>query len=1470
MATGLAPAARGYTFQDAIGGVAILSVLFEEAEAVAIEDAFESGDKFDDLILEQGSDQICFQVRNRPGKRLTLSDLENSSSKFYLDDFVDSARERFAAGEGSRFVILTSHLGKPGEDIDFEDDGGVSFFGDLKFSAKHLANSAGEVSSGIEIEYVLGVPGIDTADDEELAETIRDTDLVRQIGKKVVPVFDELEHPEISEPKTLVTDAIDLARWARNHSSITRLTREDIVRRLGYIPTPDLPQEFPVQEGYIEPEWVQDIENIGEDSSRLLIEGGPGSGKSTGIELLHKRWSETTDKRALWFFLYVPDDAEHVEQKRNDQGWFRHQLAAQLHKAFPEAFVDGVEAPVWTGTDDLQGYIESVADWASRENQQPFIIIDGLDHALRSFGDTSHGDEIQDTVLEELAALDFPSPLTLVMVSRPLPTELHRDLRVSETITVPEWGEDEIGRYLEENDVTTTDDLVERVESVSGGLPVILSHLLRKATTSGGEVQDELRSVLSDASDVDGELEQYYQTVWGPLRPHERDAVTLIALNPTGLEIGVIDELIDLPWTRQELSIGDIPLSHIIDGAGDGLLRVFHDSFRSFVLDQIRSDEIEEGHVRIFNHLVGRCETVPTRLDSLTYHAENGPGRSALKDFVSLEQVLQWWKNGAHVEQVLQAINLAFDASLREADYTKAFDCTILGGVTRDMLDIYADNSDRLGYYIARDDRDAAIRLVNEVREYDGGTEEALSAMQTVAREWEDEIESEWMRQWENDYQEAEQPSWDPAAYFELGAILLHPDDYWDVAEEIRRADTGEHFPQEVLGPVSHRPDLIDYQVHPPDWLFEDSKVALEACGKVVHQLPDSWREELRENAPPLSDVSIAGLHTLLLCGGPQDEIVRKIEDQRLTEPDRSLAGSGSKFSDAYYIGAVLASCGRSPDEVLVSVADNSAEYPKVHQFIALVGAATTRGSTAETGRWVDATLEFLEERFIDRTLAEQSIPPGEHWSYQKSVETAVKHFEGVIEEGSTDRVDQVHKLASETHGETENLLPTVSWELVGTYPDGMLPQALDEQFEKILKRPPDEEPPTRPLNELAYNAAESGYPEHADDYFDSAIERCFRYGYRKDVFLNDVWKGFWEVVDNDWNRHRGTAIQLINWARLLHDLTDGKETLHYEGMFLTDLLDKDLIDIDVAFEGASNQRTLKTLRNWRLDNPAGITYGELNAYIDVQRAQVLTSEYTDKKVQFFGRAAEIAAENGWTDLIGKSLALMNKGEYVDEGVSDSLAETLENLEETHDVRIPENIRKETEDEPEIEESDEDEEDIPAEQEEAHRILSDCSEDDPLSEEDFHDLTTKELREIEELLQERQYWHEGLAAVPFAHVLAEQVGTEEAVDFLVKCIAEHDLMSWYIGGPGFERLAEALIDISQDDALGAVLRAWRKSSIIDEAAYQTVFPQLMWTVKQTEGQIAAEKLMSHTMQRLRRLLWPYEDTVQVWGMLAET
>ena len=116
----------------------------------------------------------------------------------------------------------------------------------------------------------------------------------------------------------------------------------------------------------------------------------------------------------------MPEDADSLEKKRSDPAWFRHQLAAQIHATFPEAFNDDVSVPVWTGIDDLQRYIDIVAEWAEEDDERVLIIVDGLDHALRQFGGTTATEPAEGTVLEEIGKLEFPDPLGLLMVSRPL------------------------------------------------------------------------------------------------------------------------------------------------------------------------------------------------------------------------------------------------------------------------------------------------------------------------------------------------------------------------------------------------------------------------------------------------------------------------------------------------------------------------------------------------------------------------------------------------------------------------------------------------------------------------------------------------------------------------------------------------------------------------------------------------------------------------------------------------------------------------------------------------------------------------------------------------------------------------------------------------------------------------------------------------------------------------------------------
>jgi hypothetical protein len=178
------------------------------------------------------------------------------------------------------------------------------------------------------------------------------------------------------------------------------------------------------------------------------------------------------------------------------------------------------------------------------------------------------------------------------------------------------------------------------------------------------------------------------------------------------------------------------------------------------------------------------------------------------------------------------------------------------------------------------------------------------------------------------------------------------------------------------------------------------------------------------------------------------------------------------------------------------------------------------------------------------------------------------------------------------------------------------------------------------------------------------------------------------------------------------------------------------------------------------------------------------------------------------------------------------------------------------------------------EEDQVRQLLCQHSEEDPLSTYDFETLTTDELVTAGELLQRNSVGstrYDPTAAAPVSRVLAERGEEEQAVLLLENVIAERDLMHWWLGG-GHERfvaLADALIELTGPDALQAVLTAWRKSRL-DTMSYQGIFPQLVWIVKRTEGQVEAEDLLSHVMDWMRRLMWPYEDYVQRWGILEST
>ncbi|MDQ2074979.1 hypothetical protein RBH20_20885 [Haloarcula sp. H-GB4] len=1460
-----AGASRGDLFQDIIGGICILTVLFGDSESVKIEAAYDDDDRFDDVVLETGSETICIQVKHSPDYRLLQIDLNDRSGRLNVEKMVKSAQARQEGDAGSRFIVLTSYNEPRPSEIQLSDKTEtLSLFGDFEFNTRTIQGSAGTVSENSEIEFIFDVPYLGQGIGVDTEYKLSKTKVFQEILQSVQPIFGEKENPRIGSAETLVKRAISLAQRVREDPG-DELTRPAIADRLEVSPSAEeIPQNFPVDEDCIIPSWVHNLQGtLVSPGDRRLIEGDPGSGKSTGIELLSDGVTEQENVQTIRYYLHDPTDTPEQKRDRIDPNWFRNQLAAELQRKFPEAFSPD-EYPIWTGTEKLQEHIDTVAKWADEHHQQGLIIIDGLDHALPHSEGMNSFDDIKGTVIEEIGNLTFPDPLGLLMVGRELSSDGRDVLKIDDRQVVPYWTKNEVGTYYEQNGIDIESELLSSVYDVSEGLPVILSHLLRTAEEEGDR-KEGLRNAVADAPEVHGKLEEYYEELWDPTTPRSRDVLSLIAVSQTALESEHVHRILDLPWLQNQTRLDSGVLAHTLEETKPDRYRIFHASFREFVEGALSDDERKSIHQSFCDYYLDQFEKAPDYPTRLRYHAQRGPGLQVLQGLATQDNVLEWWRQGVHIDEIIDALELAFDGAVEEADYFSLLDSIMLGTTANEMLSIYAD--ERLEYFLAIRDEERAIKYLNRIRKNAPGSGSVLEAMQSVSQVWEDKLEPEWLMEWIEE-QEGEEHSfdWNPEAYFETAARLLDSDDFWIHAREIVTEGAEEHFTYQVFRGIRENLHHLKNRPSPPEWLFDNPEKTLEAAETIGHHLPNQWQTRFIDEVKSYDDLSPVALHTILVCGAPEHRVEAGLENISFGEP-RNQNESYPRFTDAYYVGAILADMGRTPEAVRDAITELADEQPRIRELVAVIGAATTRRSIEMTRRWADAALEILTEILDNHELADPEPQNLERSEYQSILQDTIYEFNEVVEYGSEDLLNRVFSLA-DSEAYDSFLLNNFARDILRArdevFDNEELPDVWEEEFRNIMTAPPEGEPPTRELMDLALRAAESDHTKLAEKYYRKAVERSFRYGYHKDRFLGDVWDGL-EVIVEDWESHLGTSIQLSNWAVLLHSLTDGDETGHLEYEFLSTLLEEDVIDYSDVASTVTDRGTARRIWRWRLRNPNGITKSELHELIYIQEKWIESSGYSNQYVQYFANAAQIAVQRNWHDEAKYALWSMNKGDFVRDGVDESQATEIQRLADEYGVEIPEDI---VADDDGSEGYDSSPDEKPASlSKEIHQILLKHSYDDPVTKHEFEDQPTDDIINAGRAIV-NNLGYRPTAAVPIAETLVDRGEQEIAISLLKETIAEKRLLSWHSYGRGrLEELGRVLLELQGDEALQTVLSAWQES-FLDTKTNQCIFPQLVWVVKETEGKVAAEELVSYSVRWLSRLFSPHEDYVQQWGNLS--
>ena len=244
---------------------------------------------------------------------------------------------------------------------------------------------------------------------------------------------------------------------------------------------------------------------------------------------------------------------------------------------------------------------------AAKPNRPIALIVDGLDHVSRVVGSQPGVRDASTSLAQELALLDVPSGAVLVVFSQPgQHLGPFKDAELRELVP---WNRDEVadlaGRLgvlghisalphgdiepvVSWDDAAQRNDLLDELTARCGGNPLYATYLCRELLRSP-IARANARNALASFPVFDGTLEGYYSHLVGALGADETIAEVLAVL--------------DFAVTRQELreiypemghrveSAVDTLQPVLIELAGQGGLRIFHESLSRYLLTRLTADQ---------------------------------------------------------------------------------------------------------------------------------------------------------------------------------------------------------------------------------------------------------------------------------------------------------------------------------------------------------------------------------------------------------------------------------------------------------------------------------------------------------------------------------------------------------------------------------------------------------------------------------------------------------------------------------------------------------------------------------------------------------------------------------------------------------------------------------------------------------------------------------------------------------------
>jgi len=399
------------------------------------------------------------------------------------------------------------------------------------------------------------------------------------------------------DPKDVAALAISLATLARTQEE--SLTPEDIERDLG-IRTDfgRVSQKFPLDKAFFHdrPIFRRTLYENALKDTRQIVTAPPGSGKSWDLTRLADELRDAGMIVARHYCYLEPGDK--LVGYRITTDVFFGNLLAELVEEVPEVLGAG-GARYAAGIQEL----EKVLFKAVAKGCRVVLIVDGLDHIARVLANTPAVSNNETDIIDQLAMLNVPEGVAVVIGSQPGPHLEPLRSQWGDALTeccLPPWLPTDLLYLMERhgvkealNSIGVTDGA--EIEQVlfslaerAGGNPLYARYLACGMVTGlqDGTIINPLDWAVA-APSIDGDIAIYYSHLYQTASAQAQSVADLL---------GLIDFSVTEPDLRDML--GPIAgtwvpsaLEHLApiltSAAGQGGVRVFHESFRRFMTEEL-------------------------------------------------------------------------------------------------------------------------------------------------------------------------------------------------------------------------------------------------------------------------------------------------------------------------------------------------------------------------------------------------------------------------------------------------------------------------------------------------------------------------------------------------------------------------------------------------------------------------------------------------------------------------------------------------------------------------------------------------------------------------------------------------------------------------------------------------------------------------------------------------------------------